>query len=35
MKARMRPIGNPVYPAMLYRIPVDVIDVFVEIVLIS
>jgi hypothetical protein len=27
MKARKRPIGNPVCPAMLYRIQVDVINV--------
>jgi len=35
VKTRMRPIDNLPYPAMFYRIPMDVIDVFVEILLTS
>ena len=30
----MPPVGNLLYPAMFYRIPMDVVDVFVQIVLI-
>jgi hypothetical protein len=35
VKARMRLIGKPLYPAMFYRIPIDIIDVLINIVLIS
>ncbi|OHX37552.1 hypothetical protein BJL95_13335 [Methylomonas sp. LWB] len=34
METRIRPITNFIYPPMLYRIPMDIIDMTVVIVLI-